>query len=93
MNDVNEDQTDPYRSPKDVSTSKSPWFKWGIIGVVVVTASVLGFVVFSSVMMFGFQRARPVNFGAQRLGPPNDLPLRSESATASSTDTNLSADP
>jgi len=65
MNDVNEDQTDPYRSPKDVSTSKSSLIKWGMIGIgfVVVTTGVLSIMYYKS----------ETSFGAQRSGPPDNI--------------------
>ena len=65
MNEINNDQSDPYRTPKEVSQSKSSLIKWGMIGIgfVVVTTGVLSIMYYKS----------ETSFGAQRSGPPDDI--------------------
>lgn len=74
MSEINEDQSDPYRTPQDISGSKSRRFKWGILifGFVVVATSVLGIAIYQRTAHFNLNRS-PVDFGAQRSGPPIDI--------------------
>ncbi len=73
MNEIKNDQSDPYRTPKEVSQSKSSLIKWGMIGIgfVVVTTGVLSIMYYKS----------ETSFGAQRSGPPDDIERVLESPT------------